>query len=313
LLGRFASKLPRDGAEAASDHARRARRALRALSRPTLELLVDEGLAWACAVFDPFPERAWSIDRWRKSLRRLVEEVGEVDLPTVVKLTSRLSGGIGRRLLAGRAPVAELAAPMDLPGGRHRLRYLTRRRDPLTLMRFADAAPCCFSSDGGHFEEGMTTQRWVHRILRDPLSFCFVVERSRDSLSGPVGFVFGGFGLMSNGRPLLLLNGIYLRRQKRALRFSVLDAIETSLARPLGLRVVAIANQYGGYGPLPRDYAADTRSLMRLRALRTKGGALERAVYDDIGSVVNEEGPHDLWFKELDTEPLDTIRPRGRR
>jgi hypothetical protein len=68
-------------------------------------------------------------------------------------------------------------------------------------------------------------------------------------------------------------------------RDAVLRAIETALA-PLGAYRIAIANEHGGYGPLPDRYRAGEARLVRWRALATAGQPVTRC-YDDISTTIN--------------------------
>jgi hypothetical protein len=306
LIAEQAGTLHRDGDRSALRHAECAGRLVAKLANPSRSTVDDPALGWACAVFDPFPERPLSLDAWRATLRRLVDDVGEVDRPLVRALSGKLRINLARRVFAGRAPTLELEQPLDLGDGKHRLRYLCRRREPLALLRFADATPCCFATDGGHFYTGMQTERWVHRIFKDPLSFCFAVERDRPSVAGPVGFVFGGYATGDAGITLLL-NGVYLRRSSAALRTAVLRTIESRLARPLGVASVGVAALHGGSGPLPDGYDFGSRRLTRLRALRRKNSeALEHQVYDDLGRIINAPADFRLYFRDLEAVSPDT-------
>jgi hypothetical protein len=154
---------------------------------------------------------------------------------------------------------------------------------------------CVRRTNSPSVENGLQTARWVLRLYKDPLSFAFHVERARTG--EPVGFVFGGFALAPE--PLLLLNGIYLRRQERKVRFAALDAIERTLARPLGLARIGIANCHGGRGELPEAFRQEMKRATRLRALRGTDGELETKLYDDISDTVNLPIDLELHWKDL--------------
>src|SRR5262249_32970416 len=149
------------------------------------------------------------------------------------------------RLLAGAPPLEALEAPLPIEGEpSFELRYLDKRRDFLSYLRIADCVACCFSSQSAYYMSGLGTLRWVYRLWQDPLSFGFHV--CRVSRIEPCGFVFGGLG--HDGRPLLLLNGLYLKRQRASLRSNLLAAIEEQFARPLGILEIGVANRYAGRG-----------------------------------------------------------------
>lgn len=165
----------------------------------------------------------------------------------------------------------------------------------MAFLRVADCVPCCFASDGNDYTKGMENLRWIYRLWQDPLSFALHLHCEEHN--APVGFVFGGFGIAEE--PVLLLNGIYLKRQRERLRLAVLETIEQQLAVPLGIAEIGVASRHGGRGALPGTYRYTSRRLTRVRALRSAGGALERKVYDDIGNSVNGESWMDLYFRKL--------------
>jgi hypothetical protein len=148
----------------------------------------------------------------------------------------------------------------------------------------------------------MDTQRWVLTVWQDPLSFCFwVMRRHAAGALEPRGFVFGSFAL-AGGRPAVLLNGVYLRRQVPWLRRAVVEAIEGALCRPLGVKSVAIATQHGGSGELPATYTRRPREVHRLRALMGEDGTPVTANYDDLSRVTNKTfttTPH-TWWRDLE-------------
>jgi hypothetical protein len=139
----------------------------------------------------------------------------------------------------------------------------------------------------------MQNLRWIYRLWQDPLSFAFHLKRG----GRPIGFIFGGFG--TTGETVLLLNGVYLKRQRMKVRSAALSALEAHLARPLGIRRIGVASQHGGFGPLPDDYKQTTEVVTRLRALRSRGGSLEHKVYDDISNRVNECCEMELHWRSL--------------
>ncbi|MEM1178465.1 MAG: hypothetical protein AAGM22_08980 [Acidobacteriota bacterium] len=250
----------------------------------------------------------------RRALMRL-KGGQQVDEPCLWRLVDRLvpegrvrgarARALFQRLLAGRHPAAEAFRTVELPpgdaGGRHRLVHLDKRRDVLTFLNFADCVNCCYNSS-------KTSYRihdlgwWVLYLWKDPLSFCFHVERRESDGWRPRGFVFGGFGLGHDGLPAVLLNGLYLRRQTEALRSALLAALEETLCRPLGIRRLALANAHGGRGPLPPEYVQRSWRGSRLRALRYR--ALVTRADDDISTVVNRPVHlSHLYWRTLPPEP----------
>ncbi|HEU4403790.1 MAG TPA: hypothetical protein VFS43_00625 [Polyangiaceae bacterium] len=236
----------------------------------------------------------WDERRWRALLDRLRELPLRVDEAPVRRLARALApraegSALVDALLEGRCPVPGGPWPLG-GGGGDSLRYLDKRRDVLAFLRLADCVMCCFHSAGGAYGDPAASRvgnyRWVLALWCDPLSFCFHVTRGCGGEGPPVGFVFGSFGL-SGSAPVLLLNGVYLRRQDEQARADVLACIEANFARPLGVAAVAVGNRYGGRGPLPRGYAPTPRSTLRLRALQDYAGTPVTSVYDDISNVTN--------------------------
>lgn len=258
--------------------------------------LDDDGITLLLALgpqrFGPHaPE--WPLARWRTALRRLDREIGEVSTPVLDQLRPCLPGASKRiaAMLLGRAPVPSLAKPIALdPAGRHLLRYLDKRRDLIAFLRFADSVSCCFHSTSHMYSTGQRTdtQAMVLSLWKDPLSFCFQVQRAGAGGVEPIGFVHGSLGLRGR-EPAVLLNGLYLRRRTARLRFAVVSAIEREYCAPMGIRHVAIAARYGGRGLLPPEYMADWLPVTRLRALRGPDGLPETRIYDDLSCRVNME------------------------
>jgi hypothetical protein len=203
---------------------------------------------------------------------------------------------------AGAAPVS--LAPAALPGlPGFRLRYLDKRRDIFDFLRFADAAPCCFSSNSRDYLRGRQTMHEIVALWFDPLSYVFLIERQQpDAAWSPFGFVLGGYGLRG-WEPALLLNGVYAQRQSSSLRAAVLSVVEEEFARPLGVQSIGIANRNGGSGPLPPHYALQHREgpFVWLRALVSPGGGEVSRAYCDLGSRVNTQisGRWHLYWTSL--------------
>lgn len=186
-----------------------------------------------------------------------------------------------RALTRGVCPVPP-AATVELEGGA-RLRYLDKRRDLLAFLRFADTVPCCLSSTAG------SVHMDVLFAWRDPLTFCFTVERRTDAGLRPLGFVLGGFARVGRtAERAVVFNGIYLARRSAALRARIVEALEERFVRPLGVRHVGMAAVYGGAGPLPERYQRRATRMTRLRALREGAGQRRtREIYDDVSFVAN--------------------------
>jgi hypothetical protein len=257
-------------------------------------------LEWLLTFSEPYPNRPWPPQQWRSVVDWARQHAAEVDRGAVLEFAEslRLSLEVRTRLLAGAPPLVALEQPLAVDA-RHSLHFLDKRRDFLAFLRVADCVPCCFASDGEQYTRGMENLRWVYRLWQDPLSFALHL-RVRGQ-AAPIGFVFGGFALSADTprRQLLVLNGIYLKHQREQLRFAILKTLEEHLAQPLGASELAIAARHGGRGPLPQSYRYARRNLTRLRALRSPGGALERATYDDISSTANVQTSMDLYFRQL--------------
>ncbi|MBI4616181.1 MAG: hypothetical protein HY720_21370 [Planctomycetes bacterium] len=247
---------------------------------------------WSCPAAVARGARPWTIPDWQRVLRRIDDEPGEVVPGTVRRFAKRLAGdprGIAARLLAGRFPSGHSEGPWLLEPAGHWLRYLDKEADLPLGLRFPDCVRCCFSSDSSMYRpRSLDTQRWVLSLWKDPLSYAFRVERkiTRPPCWRPIGFVFGSYAVLEDGAPAILLNGVYLRRRSAVLRRSILETIETELARPLGIRRIGIATLHGGRGPLPESYRPDSVLVLRLRAL-ARNGVLATRLYDDISSRVN--------------------------
>jgi hypothetical protein len=208
---------------------------------------------------------------------------------TRLKCTAQLSS-----LMAG--DLTALGARRDHTierGLKLRVRLLGKRGDLMPYLRFADVPIAnCFRSDSSLYQE---TQGHAIAVWKDPLSLCFRIERVDGR---PFGFVFGGFAELATGPLALVLNGLYLARQRFDARTEVLAAIEDMICRPLGIRHVGIGNQFSGEGPLPLEYRRQTITGTRLRALR-KHGELVTDTWDDISDEVNVPTALDLWWRTL--------------
>ncbi len=233
--------------------------------------------------------RPWSAERIDRAIGRLARRTADIDPGRAKDALSRLPepDDLWRRVQRGAPWVDgfDAHAPEDLPG-HHRLVWLHKARDLFRWLRFADDVRCCFNSDSWHYEHGLCTWQDIRDLWLDPLSFCLEVRTGPATSGRGGGFIFGGLG-STDGQPVLLLNGLYLRRREPRLRAALLTLIELRLCRPLGLRRIAIANRFGGCGALPKRYQRQSRRLLRFRALTSSSGPY-RNVYDDIGERVNE-------------------------
>lgn len=273
----------------------------------------------------PEPTPGWPVAAWQQVARRLLCEIGEVPAALVRRWCHRLAGDDGppgegawplRRCqrLAGDDGAGPLAAalldgrvpdglPEELPlVSSFHLCWLDKRRDFLAFLRFADCVPCCFHSGSSAYRSRhLDTQRAVLGLWKDPFSFCFQIRHKEKHNQRVEGFVFGSFAVTEEG-PALLLNGMYLRRQRSLLRSAILGAIEGGWARPLGIRLIALGLRYGSRGVLPEGYALRPGlTVRRLRALVEPGGTLARAAYDDLGLAPNQvqQSPCHLRWRSL--------------
>lgn len=231
----------------------------------------------------------WDSKIW-SDLLKYAPEVGVVAPEHIPTFTSTLQNGspIAERLLAGRCPTTETV--WSISEGT-RLRFLDKRNDLFTFLRFPDSAACCWRSSRGYSNP---VRERLLSLWMDPLSFCFLVEGTVKERWSPVGFVFGSFGV-SQGKPIMLLNGLYLRRRSCSLRTDTLAQLE-AFGESLGLRWLVIANRHGGSGTLPTTYQSRYRPFQRLRALKQRGRLVSRTS-DDIGNQLNSVvyAPHLYW------------------
>lgn len=244
----------------------------------------------------------WDLDRYRDICRRALDPARGAVRPGTVVRFARIAGGrprsrdLAARLLRGVAPGSAALST----GDRTRLRFLDKRDHILEHLRFADAYGCCFTSSSDYYDCGChATRDQLLALWRDPVSFACLAEARRGKRWEARGFVFGSFGI-AGGAPVALLNGIYLRGQRRSHRERIIEALERDFVR-LGVHRLAIANQHGGFGWLPGRYARDRILVERLRALVDRNRVPARDVYDDIGGPLNEPAwfDHLLWSPRL--------------
>jgi len=242
---------------------------------------------------------AWEPRAW-VGLLAASDEVGAVDAGYVRRFTDLLPHreAVAESLLWGRCPTPLPPTPLGAadPGAGLRLRFLDKRHDLFSFLRFPDAASCCWRGTRGYSNP---VRDRILSLWKDPLSFCFLVEREGAPGSPewrPVGFAFGSYAL-ADGEPGMMLNGLYLRQQSAPVRDRMLEEV-AGFGQRLGLRWLAVANRHGGSGPLPIRFRRRSRYARRLRALR-KNGALVTTTFDDIGRRLNvdEHTGHLYWLK----------------
>lgn len=250
--------------------------------------LQQSRLRWVAPERLPHKALPWSGEQLGRVLRRLADGPEEIHLRTLARLMERIPSPhtepLRTELLYGKPWSAH--GPTQPLVGRARLRMLDKRRDLLTFLRLADAVPCCWDTRS-HYSEH--THSRILSLWRDPLSVAFHVEVQAQDGWRPTGFVFGSLGLVDEGvsqpAAALLLNGLYLRRQRLPLRAAVLAALEQR-AEAIGVRNVGIANRYNAFGAMPARYRLGPRRVRRLRALSVRGCPVQYAV-DDISMEVN--------------------------
>jgi len=175
------------------------------------------------------------------------------------------------------------------------VRYLDGKEDFAELLRFADGAQCCFTSENTIGTEMDPEGEWRMRINRDPHWFVFSIEDTPPDAAKRVstGFVFGSVAEV-DGAPAVAINGIYMQRKTDSAANSVLDGIVERFAKPMGVRSVVVATKYGGDFNIDRKkwQPGDGHSLWRPRAIMNRRGnargELETKIYDDLGNLVNE-------------------------
>jgi len=178
------------------------------------------------------------------------------------------------------------------------LRWLDKRNDLVECLRFADSAQCCFNSKTyGMDGRGLETVERIVKIWKDPLSFIFQIE---DSPGNAIGFVFGSFGLYK-GKPVSMLNGVYMEGKTDTAAQSIVNAIENDFSRPLGCVLQIVGARYGGTTRYGKEYSNDGIEVKRLRAIAGNDGNPDTVIYDDLNVGVNKEGTTDnmVWHKKL--------------
>jgi hypothetical protein len=232
--------------------------------------------------------------------RAAAKTTGTVE-PTVVERCVRALGRPGAvgDVIAGGVGALGAVRVIDLSiaGVAYRIRLLDKTIDLLTYLRFADVpAWSCYRSDSPWYRGDLDTRTAVLAVWKDPLSFCFHVERADAAgVLQPFGFVFGGFADVDS-RPAAVLNGVYAAAQRAEIREAVIRAVDDAVRAPLGLRHVAIASKHGGHGFVPPEFVRRNAAITRWRALAIDGNLVTRA-YDDISYQVNAriEVDHLAW------------------
>lgn len=196
------------------------------------------------------------------------------------------------------------------------LQYLDKTERFMNMVRFADSKICCFSSSNYEqvIQHSTPNKYWVASINADPLSFVISIEEPEikneegeaKKTKENQGFIFGSFGTDEDGKPAILLNGIYYapgmedKNQAKA----ILGGVE-KIFDGLPIKILAVAEQHGGSlgkEKIPEGYSNKPIELTRLRALDDNMGDPETKIYDDLntGDDLNSlhyYGEH-VWHKE---------------
>ena len=230
--------------------------------------------------------RAWSVESWRQCLAYAGAPKAPTADPRAIRRLARLLGTPHEAALAtgDLARLGVIPSTTFTTGGDvFRVRLLDKRIDLLTYLRFADVpARSCFRTD-----TRARMKDWRFDVWRDPLTFCFHIERQHHDAFRPCGFFFGGFATIGT-RLAVVMNGPYVRPNSAEVREHVVRAIERAVCEPLGIHAIGIASWNGGYGPLPSNYVPlHEETLTRLRALARCGRPVIDA-YDDISCIVNQ-------------------------
>ncbi|MCA9550078.1 MAG: hypothetical protein KC933_08590, partial [Myxococcales bacterium] len=259
-------------------------------------------LRLALAVSEPAGPVPWPIDRWQAMLQQVRRsDFGAPDARYVERWVSTLRlpapADLTERLLSGAPLRPALEHPLAIPGTELRLRLLHKVDDAFGFLRLADSVLCCFNSASRHYGS-VEAARNLALLWRDPMSVGLRVE-SAVPPHEPRGFVFGSLGQLEDGASSLLLNGLYLTRNRAPVRASLARVLAETVAPAFGVQWLGLANRHGGYGPLPVDFRWQMRPVRRLRALRRPDGTLQRLVYDDISRTVNDSEPLGLYWRRV--------------
>jgi hypothetical protein len=190
------------------------------------------------------------------------------------------------------------AMPFEVDRTRYQLLLLDKRLDILTYLRFADTPiRSCFHSDSEFYDDALwRTRDSTIETWKDPLAFCFRIERQGGGSFQPCGFLFGNFATVDD-QPAVVMNSLHVRPSGADVRKQVMLAFERALCDPLAIKHVGIANAHQGRGELPAAYVRRRVRFMRYRALANAGWPLART-YDDISHIVNEPiTVESLWWR----------------
>jgi hypothetical protein len=242
---------------------------------------------------------AWAPWRWNAMFRYILDRSDWVEHTTLVECAELLGLSHYMPLRLGALPRIGITPIVSFraDGRDYRLRFLDKRLDLLTYLRFADVpARSCYRSDSRYYRASPYTEYSVISAWKDPLTFCFHVERQVDRHSTiPVGFLFGCFARIGTGVGVVL-NSLHVRPNSDAVRIAAIRAFEDALVKPLAIEHVGIANAHGGYGALPANYVRRAESIVRLRALARDGKRLHTA-YDDISYTANTRVTVQLYWR----------------
>jgi hypothetical protein len=229
--------------------------------------------------------RGWDLLRWRMHLHSATSEYsGSIDENLVRRCARRM--GCSPGLLASGDLVGLGVTPvrwLRVDDEDYCVRLLDKRRDLFTYLRFADVpVRTCYRSDLSMWKS--ETQAHTVAAWKDPLTFCFHIERRVGDAYLPIGFTVGGF-VDIEGRVGVALSGLYMQTNSAKLRFGVMDAIERTFDR-IGVGPIGITVRYQSRGPLPAHYVACSVVLTRLRAL-TLNGRPAWEHFDDVNRFYN--------------------------
>jgi hypothetical protein len=267
---------------AGDSHVERARR-----------LATDEALLFGLQLARPeriAPDlKPWSLLEWRKRLSYAASGVS-VNTSAVHRF-ARLHGYRAQFEALARGDLSALGvtgAHLTSDGQELRIRLLDKRADILTYLRFADATVrTCFRSSSSFYESPryMTIDGLVD-VWKDPLTFCFQIERRIGDRFVACGFCFGGFAELAD-ELAILVNGIHVRPNSPAIRRDIVAMLEQNLCHPLGIEQLGIGCAHSARGPLPAGYEPRQVRLRRLRATDHEGMPVQRC-NDDISRKVNQ-------------------------
>lgn len=239
--------------------------------------------------------RPWSSNRMRALVQHATSKwIGAITPGLVARIAKRLKP-------AALEPVQAFV----VQGVRYQVRYLDKRTDLLTYLRFTDTpARSCYRSDQGWYYRHSRVE--LLRAWKDPLTVAFHVERERRGEMQVCGFLFGNFADV-DGQLGLVFNSLHSRPSSAAVREHVLRSVERIVA-PFGILQIGIANVHGGSGVLPADYAQRSVTLIRYRALALRG-QLIRSGWDDLPKPNTRLLSTALYWRALQQPDSTPARP----